>query len=75
MGEEDASAAIGRGWGLRAPSAQHSASKAKGPIQAQFSRDFSMRSVKRYRGCMRVVGCGIRRWITSKFKQVRGFRV
>jgi hypothetical protein len=75
MGKRDASVAVGRGWGLRALSAKHPVSKAKGTIAAHSSQEFFMIGTKRHCECMRVLGCGIRCWITSEFHQMYGFKL
>jgi hypothetical protein len=75
MGKGDASAAVGRGWELRALSARHTVSKAKGPIAARSSCEFYVEGTKIQCECLRVLGCGIRCWMTSAFHQANGFRL
>jgi hypothetical protein len=75
MGKGDASAAVGRGWGLRALSAKHPVSKAKGPTAARSSCEFFIEGTKSHCECMWVLGCGIRCWMTSEFHQVYRFKL
>jgi hypothetical protein len=58
MGKGDASAAVGRGWGLRALSAKHPVSKAKGPTAARSSCEFFIEGTKSH--CFVHVGAWLR---------------